>query len=124
MRCLKPIRSWIFGKLRRTAVLWRTLREKWTKRSACPPVGFAGRLFDHENRAIAERRKPVLCFAHVTDQMAGFLGDALVQKCGDLFRVIGPQVFRANEWSYMNAPDGEVSRFTGSEEIDKAGQLV
>ena len=92
MRCLKPIRSWIFGKLRRTAVLWRTLREKWTKRSAC--------------------------------QMAGFLGDALVQKCGDLFRVIGPQVFRANEWSYMNAPDGEVSRFTGSEEIDKAGQLV
>jgi Domain of unknown function (DUF5680) len=54
----------------------------------------------------------------------GFLRDALMQECGDLVPVRGPQSYRAKEWSYTNAPDGEISRFTGSEEIHKAGQLV
>ena len=54
----------------------------------------------------------------------GFLRDALMQEYGDLIPVRGPQLFRANEWSYTNAPDGEISQFTGSEEIHKAGQLV
>ena len=54
----------------------------------------------------------------------GFLRDALMQEYGDLIPVRGPQLFRANEWSYTNAPEGEISQFTGSEEIHKAGQLV
>jgi hypothetical protein len=36
----------------------------------------------------------------------------------------GRQSYRADEWSYTNAPDGEISQFTGSEEIHKAGQLA
>jgi hypothetical protein len=54
----------------------------------------------------------------------GFLRDALMQECGDLIAVRGPKLFRANEWSYTNAPEGELAQFTGSEEIHKAGQLV
>ena len=54
----------------------------------------------------------------------GFLRDALMQACGDLIPIRGPQSYRANEWSYTNAPEGEISRFTGSEEIHKGGQLV
>ena len=50
----------------------------------------------------------------------GFLRDALMQECGDLIPIRGPHVFRANEWSYTNAPDGEISRFTGSEEISQS----
>ena len=53
-----------------------------------------------------------------------FLRDALMQESGDLIPVRGPQAFRANEWSYTNAPEGEMSLFRGSEEIHKVGQLV
>ena len=61
-----------------------------------------------------------------TDEKAlyGFLRDALMQEYDDLIPVRGPKMFRVDEWSYSNAAEGEISRFTGSEEIHKAGQLV
>lgn len=33
-------------------------------------------------------------------------------------------MFCIDKWSYSNAAEGEISRFTGSEEIHQAGQLV
>ena len=82
---------------------------------------------------IYKNRKPVwgmnyygVIVSEQTDEktLYGFLRDALMQAYGDLIPVRGPQSFRANGWSYTNAPDGELSQFTGVEEIHEAGQRV
>jgi hypothetical protein len=82
---------------------------------------------------IYKHRKPVwgmnyygVIVSEQTDEktLYGFLRDALMQECGDLIAVRGPKLFCANEWSYTNALEGELSQFMGSEVIHKAGQLV
>lgn len=81
---------------------------------------------------IYKARKPIWGMNYygviVSDQtdektLYGFLRHALMEYA-DLIPVRGPRLFRANEWSYTNAPDGEIGQFTGSEEIHNAGQLV
>ena len=53
-----------------------------------------------------------------------FLRKALMQEYSDILPVRGPTNFQNGDWEYGNSADGELDRFTGTEEISRAGVLV
>ena len=53
-----------------------------------------------------------------------FLRKALMQEYSDILPVRGPTNFQNGDWEYGNSADGELDRFTGTEEIYRAGVLV
>ncbi|OGN13902.1 MAG: hypothetical protein A3J47_03435 [Candidatus Yanofskybacteria bacterium RIFCSPHIGHO2_02_FULL_43_22] len=57
-------------------------------------------------------------------ELYGFLRNALMQEYSDIIPVRGPKNYQNNDWEYNNSADGELDRFTGVEEIYRAGVLV
>lgn len=57
-------------------------------------------------------------------ELYGFLRQALMQESSDIIPVRGPKSHQNGDWEYNNSADGELDRFTGVEEIYKAGVLV
>ena len=57
-------------------------------------------------------------------ELYGFLREALMQEYSDIIPVRGPKNYQSNDWEYNNSADGELDRFTGTEEIYRAGVLV
>ena len=57
-------------------------------------------------------------------ELYGFLRQALMQEYSDIIPVRGPKNYQNNDWGYNNSADGELNRFTGIEEIYRAGVLV
>ena len=57
-------------------------------------------------------------------ELYGFLIEALMQEYSDIIPVRGPKNYQNNDWEYNNSADGELNRFTGTEEIYRAGVLV
>jgi len=57
-------------------------------------------------------------------ELYGFLREALMQEYSDIIPVRGPKSYQNNDWEYNNSADGELDRFTGVEEIYRAGVLV
>ena len=57
-------------------------------------------------------------------ELYGFLREALMQEYSDIIPVRGPKNYQNNDWEYNNSADGELNRFTGTEEIYRAGVLV
>ncbi len=57
-------------------------------------------------------------------ELYGFLREALIQEYSDIIPVRGPQNYQKGDWEYTNLSEGELSRFTGFEEIYRAGVLV
>ena len=65
-------------------------------------------------------------FSETTDEkeLYGFLRNALMQEYSDIIPVRGPKNYQNNDWEYNNSAEGELDRFTGIEEIYRAGVLV
>ena len=57
-------------------------------------------------------------------ELYGFLREALMQEYSDIIPVRGGKNYQNNDWEYNNSAGGELDRFTGIEEIYKAGVLV
>lgn len=57
-------------------------------------------------------------------ELYGFLREALIQKYSDIIPVRGGKNYQKGDWEYTNAVEGELNRFTGTEEIYRAGVLV
>ena len=57
-------------------------------------------------------------------ELYGFLREALIQEYSDIIPVRGPKNFKNGDWEYNNSAEGELNRFTGTEEIYRAGVLV
>ena len=57
-------------------------------------------------------------------ELYGFLRQALMQEYSDIIPVRGPKNYQNNDWEYNSSADGELDRFTGIEEIYRAGVLV
>lgn len=57
-------------------------------------------------------------------ELYGFLREALMQEYSDIIPVRGPKNYQQGDWEYNNSADGELDRFTGTEEIYRAGVLV
>lgn len=57
-------------------------------------------------------------------ELYGFLREALMQEYFDIIPVRGPKNHQNNDWEYNNSANGELDRFTGTEEIYRAGVLV
>ena len=58
------------------------------------------------------------------NELYGFLRQALMQEYSDVIPVRGPVNYQKDDWEYSNSADGELDRFTGTEEIYRAGVLV
>ena len=57
-------------------------------------------------------------------ELYGFLREALMQEYSDILPVRGGKNYQKDDWEYTNAVEGELNRFTGTEEIYRAGVLV
>lgn len=57
-------------------------------------------------------------------ELYGFLRQALIQEYSDIIPVRGPSSYQQGDWEYTNTSDGSLDRFTGFEEIYRAGVLV
>ena len=57
-------------------------------------------------------------------ELYGFLRQALIQEYSDIIPVRGPVNYQKDDWKYNNSTEGELGRFTGTEEIHRAGVLV
>ena len=57
-------------------------------------------------------------------ELYGFLREALMQEYSDIIPVRGGKNYQKDDWEYTNAVEGELNRFTGTEEIYRAGVLV
>lgn len=57
-------------------------------------------------------------------ELYGFLRKALMQEYSDILPVRGGKEYQQGDWQYTNAVKGELNRFTGTEEIYRAGVLV
>jgi hypothetical protein len=57
-------------------------------------------------------------------ELYDFLREALMQEYADILPVRGAKDFKRGEWQYTNSVDGELSRFTGTEEIYRNGALL
>lgn len=57
-------------------------------------------------------------------ELYAFLRDALIQTYSDIIPVRGPKNHQKGDWEYTNTVEGELNRFTGTEEIYRAGILV
>lgn len=57
-------------------------------------------------------------------ELYSFLRQALMQEYSDIIPVRGPKNHQQNDWEYNNSAKGELDRFTGTEEIYRAGVLV
>lgn len=57
-------------------------------------------------------------------ELYGFLREALIQEYSDIISVRGPKNHQQSDWEYNNSTEGELDRFTGTEEIYRAGVLV
>lgn len=57
-------------------------------------------------------------------ELYSFLRRALMQECSDIIPVRGPKNYQSNDWEYHNSVEGGLDRFTGTEEIYRAGVLV
>lgn len=57
-------------------------------------------------------------------ELYGFLRRALMQEYSDVIPVRGPGNYQDDDWEYSNSADGGLDRFTGVEEIYRAGVLV
>lgn len=53
-----------------------------------------------------------------------FLKEALMQEYSEIIPVRGPRRYTNREWGYVNMPIGELSRFTGTEEIYRRDELL
>jgi len=61
----------------------------------------------------------------VTDKELGaFLEKSIMQKYDDIIPVRGPREFSENNWTYRLSVDGDLSRFSGQEEILRDGKVV
>ena len=66
----------------------------------------------------------ILSVATNEKELYGFLRQALMQEYSDIIPVRGPVNYQKDDWEYSNSTDGELDRFTGTEEIYRAGVLV
>lgn len=57
-------------------------------------------------------------------ELYGFLREALMQEYSDIIPVRGPSNYQQGDWEYNNSAEGELDRFTGTEEIYRAGVSV
>lgn len=57
-------------------------------------------------------------------ELYGFLREALMQEYSDILPVRGARDYQKGDWQYTNTVDGELKRFTGTEEIYRAGVLL
>lgn len=53
-----------------------------------------------------------------------FLRKALMQEYADIIPVRGGKKYVEGEWKYINTPLGSLDRFTGAEEVYRAGELL
>jgi len=66
----------------------------------------------------------ILSVATNEKELYGFLRQALMQEYSDIIPVRGPVNYQKDDWEYNNSADGKLDRFTGTEEIYRAGVLV
>lgn len=57
-------------------------------------------------------------------ELYGFLRQALMQEYSDIIPVRGPKNYQNGDWEYNNSTEGQLDRFTGIEEIYRAGVLM
>ena len=57
-------------------------------------------------------------------ELYGFLREALMQERSDILPVRGGKSYQMDNLEYTNAVEGELNRFTGTEEIYRAGVMV
>lgn len=57
-------------------------------------------------------------------ELSTFLEKCIMQEYDDIILVRGPREFSENNWTYKLAVDGDLSRFTGTEEILRDGEVV
>lgn len=64
--------------------------------------------------------------SHTTNEkeLYGFLRRALIQQYSDIIPVRGPVNYQDGDWEYSNSAEGELDRFSGGEEIYRAGVSV
>ena len=61
----------------------------------------------------------------VTDKELGaFLEKSIMQEYDDIIPVRGPREFSENDWTYRLSVDGDISRFSGQEEILRDEKVV
>lgn len=82
---------------------------------------------------VYQDQKPIwgmnYCGSIITDnatdkELNSFLETSIMQEYNDIIPVRGPREFSENNWTYKLTVDGELSRFTGIEEIFHDGKVV
>ncbi|MBI4599350.1 XRE family transcriptional regulator [Candidatus Uhrbacteria bacterium] len=57
-------------------------------------------------------------------ELSTFLERSIMQEYDDVIPVRGPKEFHENNWTYKLTVDGDISRFSGKEEISRNGEVV
>lgn len=58
------------------------------------------------------------------EELYDFLREAMMQEYSNTLPVRGPQDYKKDNWEYTKSVEGELNRFTGTEEIYRAGMLL